>query len=480
MKKIIFPILFLVILFLFALVTLRIPESLPENASIPQEVKEILEPERIEKAILYSNFRYGWYFFSQVFSLAVLVGILFLGISGKIRDWAKTVSDKIASIPNAPLLTGFLAALIALLITFLTATEENPVSGGSLSFVFLWGVVGIFAGRYPGFGLTTLFLIFFSSLVSLLQFPLNYYRGFVVEHYFELSTETFGKWFSDVVKGEMISLLFLTLIVPLAYWGIRKRAKDWWLWVAGGAIPIMIFFIVITPVYLDPLFNNYEPLQDENLRDQILAVADDAGIEGGRVFQVDKSKDTEKVNAYVTGLFNTKRIVLWDTTLEKLTSDEILFVMGHEMGHYILHHVWKFIIILSITLFIFFFIIFKTIGLTIRKWGGRMGFTQVTDIASFPLLMVMFTLLFVFISPILNTYSRKIEHDSDIFGLNITRDGDTAASAFVKLANENLSNPSPPPIIEFLLFDHPTLEDRINFCKNYTSKDEVNPKLQAP
>ncbi|MCH7760768.1 M48 family metallopeptidase [candidate division TA06 bacterium] len=471
MKKLIFPILFLLFLFLFAFLTLRIPESLPENANIPSEVKEILEPERIEKAILYSNFRYGWYFFSEIFSFAILIGVLFLGISGRIRDWAKTLSEKIASLPSAPLLTGSAAILAALLITFLSATKDHPVSGGALSFVLLWGIVGTFAGRYPKFGFTALYLLLFSLLITTLQFPLNYYRNFVVEHYFELSTETFGKWFADVVKGELISNLFLILLIPLAYWGIQKRPRDWWLWIAGGSIPIMIFFIVITPVYVDPLFDKFEPLQDETLRDQILAVAEEAGIQGGKVFQVDKSKDTEKMNAYVTGLFNTKRIVLWDTTLEKLTSDEILFVMGHEMGHYILHHIWKFVGIFSITIFILLYIIFKTIGLITRKWGERMRFTQVQDIASLPLLMLMLSLLLFFISPIFNTYSRSIEHDADVFGLNLTRNGSLAAQAFVKLANENLSNPSPHPFIEFWLFSHPTLKDRIAFCKNYSKAD---------
>lgn len=471
MKKIIFPILSLVLLFNFALITLRIPESLPENANIPQEVKEILEPERIEKAILYSNFRNGWYFFNEFFSFAIVIGILFLGISARLRNWAKISSEKMDSIPSAPLITGSTAALIALFVTFLAATKDHPVSGGSLSFVLLWGIVGTFAGQFPKFRTTALYLLFFSLLSSLINFPLHYYRDFVVEHYFELSKETFGKWFADSLKGEMINFLFLVLLIPLAYSGIRKRSKDWWIWIALGSIPIMIFFIVITPVYIDPLFNKYEPLKDETLRDRILAVADEAGIGGGRVFQVDKGEDTEKVNAYVTGLFNTKRIVLWDTTLEKLTPDEIIFVMGHEMGHYILHHIWKFVGIFSITLFILLFIIFRTIGLLIRKWGERMGFDSVHDIASLPLLILMFSLLIFLISPILNTFSRAMEHDSDVFGLNLTKDGSTAATAFVKLANENLSNPSPHPFIEFWLFDHPTLEDRIAFCKSYSMAD---------
>ena len=471
MKKIILPILILLSLFLFALLTLRIPESLPENANIPQEVTEILEPERIEKAILYSNFRYGWYFFYQILTFIVFIGILFLGLSARIRDWAFKTSERIASLTSAPLVAGSITTLIALLVTFITATKEHPVSGGSLSFVLLWGIAGTFAGRFSKFGSSLLYLIFISILITILHFPLDYYREFVVEHYFELSTETFGKWFADHLKGGMVELLFLVLLVPLVYWGIRKRSKDWWLWVTLGAIPIMIFFIVITPVYIDPLFNKFEPLKDETLRDRILAMAEEAGIQGGSVFQVDMSKKTEKVNAYVTGLFNTKRIVLWDTTLEKLSPDEIVFVMGHEMGHYILHHIWKFVGVFSISLFLLLFIIFKTTGLILKRWGERFGFHEVQDIANLPLLMAMFSLLIFLILPILNGYGRRMEHEADVFGLDLTQDGSTAARAFVKLANENLSNPSPHPFIEFWLFDHPTLADRIEFCKNYTNKN---------
>ncbi len=388
-----------------------------------------------------------------------------LGISPKIREKAKKWAEKVTSFKNAPLACGSVAAFIALLITFLSATPEQPVSAGALGLALAWDVAGMFIGKSSKFALTSFYILLFFLLLEVINFPFAYYRGFIVEHHFELSNETFGKWLSDLLKGNLIGFLIAILLIPLAYWGIRKSPKLWWVWVSVGFVPVIIFFLVIGPAYLDPLYNKYEPLKDEALKTRILAMAEESGISGGRVFQVDKSKETEKINVYVTGMFGSKRIVMWDTILEKLNADEVSFVMAHEMGHYVLNHVWKFIGIFTVTLVVLLFIISRTTGFFIRKFGEKMGFTELSDIASLPLLLLMFSLLMFLISPVLNGYSRITEHDSDVFGLNLAKNGTAAASAFVKLANENLNNPSPHPFIEFWLFSHPTIKDRIDFCK---------------
>jgi len=472
MKRLLFPAFLLIVLYIFSGWLLNISSSLPEGTVVPEEVREILSPERVDQAIIYSNFRYGWYFFNTLFGFLVLLSILMLGFSRRIHEKAKKWSDKATTYKNAPLACGCGAAFLALLIIFLTATGDHPVSPGSLGVALAWGLVGAYAGKQSKFALSAFYVLLFMFLLTLLNFPLTYYRSFVVEHYFDLSTEGFGDWLADFLKGELIGYLIMVILTPLAYWGIKRRAKDWWIWVSVASVPITIFMIVITPVYLDPLFNNYEPLKDEALRDRILTMAENAGISGSRVFQVDKSKETQKVNAYVTGLFGTKRIVMWDTILEKMTHDELAFVMAHEMGHYILHHVWKFIGIFTLVLFVLLFLISRTIGFFIRRYGDRMGFHELSDIASLPLLMLMFSLLMFLITPILNAYSRSKEHDADVFGLELTKDGSSAATAFIKLANENLSNPSPNPFIEFWLYDHPPLSDRISFCRQYAVEED--------
>ncbi|MFQ6112861.1 MAG: M48 family metallopeptidase [bacterium] len=480
MKKLILPAVLLLALYLFSSLALNIASSLPEGAVIPGEVKEILSADRIDKAIIYSNFRYGWYFFDNIFGFVVLLAILMLGISPRIREKARSWAEKVTSFKNAPLVCGSVTAFAAMLIVFLSATPDHPVSAASLGLALVWGVVGMFAGKSSRFALTTFYILLFMLLLTVINFPFNYYRSFVVEHHFELSTETFGKWFADFMKGNLIGYLLSILLIPLAYLAIRKLPRSWWAWIAVGSVPVMIIMLVISPVYLDPMFNKYEPLKDEALRTRILAMAEESGISGSRVFQVDKSKETQKVNAYVTGLFGIKRIVMWDTILQKFNSDELAFVMGHEMGHYVLYHVWKFIGIFAVTLFVLLFVVSRTIGFFIRKFGNKMGFQEVSDIASLPLLLLMLSLLMFIITPVLNAYSRSMEHDADQFGLNLTQNGTTAAKAFIKLANENLSNPSPHPFIEFWLFDHPTLKDRIEFCKQYAQQEPEEAETQEP
>lgn len=475
MKRIVFAGLLLIVFTGLAATLIDIPDALPPGVEIPAEAREILSPERIEQAVIYSDFRHGWYFFFNLLSFALLAALLALGISGWIRERAEAGAAWIGSLPNPPLVCGGAALLAGLLVVFLSATPEHPVSTGTLVLALAWGLVGIHAGRSERFARITLYVLILSILWSTIELPLSYYRGFVVEHYFELSVQSLGEWSAEYLKGNLIGYLLSVILVPLAYWGIRRRPRDWWLWIGAASVPLMIVLIVITPVYLDPLFNTYGPLEDEVLRERILTMAEEAGISGGHVFEVDMSEKTEKVNAYVTGLFGTKRIVLWDTILEKMTPDEIAFVMAHEMGHYVLNHVWKSIGLFTAVLLALLFLVSRTIGLCLRRWGDPMGVHEIDDIASLPLLLLMLSLLMFLIAPILNSYSRAHEHDADAFGLSITGDGATAATAFVKLANENLANPSPSPFIEFWLFTHPSLSDRIAFCRAYGKEPSEAP-----
>ncbi len=472
MKKLILPAVLLVVLHIFFGSLLDISSSLPEDVTIPQEVREILSPERIDQAIIYSNFRYGWYFFDNILGFIVLFAILTLGISRAIRDRAKAWAEKVTAHRNAPLLLGLGAAFFAMLIIFLTATGDHPVSFGTLGVALAWGLVGAYAGRSARFALSAFYILLFLLLMSVINFPLIYYRTFVVEHYFNLSVQGFGDWFADLLKDGLISYLMMIILVPLAYWGIRSRPKDWWVWVTVASVPVLIIMIVITPVYLDPMFNKFEPVKDEVLRTRILAMAEEAGLHDSQVFQVDMSKETEKVGAYVTGLFGATRIVMWDTIIAKMTHDELEFVMAHETGHYLMKHMWKFIGIFTAVLFVLLFIISRTINIFIHRFGDKMGFGDIADIASLPLLLLMLGILTFIITPALNLYSRRMERDADEFGLELTGDPAPAITAFVKLANENLSNPSPHPFYEFWLFDHPTLSDRIAFCREYAVEEE--------
>ncbi|HEV2667084.1 MAG TPA: M48 family metalloprotease [Blastocatellia bacterium] len=208
-------------------------------------------------------------------------------------------------------------------------------------------------------------------------------------------------------------------------------------------------------------------MKNKELEAKIIQLAARAGIEGGRVYEVDKSRDTKTLNAYVTGFGATKRIVLWDTTIAKLDEDELLFVMGHEMGHYALGHVWKIIIFLSLLIIAALYAIHRTAGWLIGKFHGRFGFTELSDIASLPLIILLFSAFFLIVAPAALAFSRHNEHEADRFGLEITQNNRAAATAFVKLQQENLGVPRPHIIVKLWRASHPTLGERIDFSNEY-------------
>ncbi|MGE5237075.1 MAG: M48 family metallopeptidase, partial [Acidobacteriota bacterium] len=263
-------------------------------------------------------------------------------------------------------------------------------------------------------------------------------------------------------------------VTALALAGIR-RIRRWWLALWLGAVPLTIFFVLIAPVVLDPMFNDFKPLRDEKLRTELLDLAHRAGIEGGRVYEVDRSKQTKTMNAYVNGLGPTKRIVLWDTIIAKMDHDELRFVMAHEMGHYVLHHVWKGLGFILAVMFAVFWMGQHAVEWATRRWGRRWGFDDASDPAAVPLLLLVLTVFFFLLTPVINGYSRTIEHQSDIFALELTRLNDAGARAFVAFAEDSKVLPDPGPFIRFWRYSHPTLAERIAFCRSYAPWEKGEP-----
>ncbi|HEX7418504.1 MAG TPA: M48 family metallopeptidase [Thermoanaerobaculia bacterium] len=298
-----------------------------------------------------------------------------------------------------------------------------------------------------------IYVIFFTLVTAVIDLPLSYYAGFVVPHQFHLTNQTFGAWLGDEAKALMIGMVFSVIVIPIALLLIR-RYKRWWLVLWFASIPLSLFLFVIVPVIVDPVFNKFEPLKDQVLKQKLLSEASSAGIEGSRVYQVDKSKQTTTMNAYVTGLGPTKRIVLWDTLLAKMTHDEILAVMGHEMGHYVLHHVWQG---LAWTVIGSFFV------LLFAQWIYERGNFERGDPASLPWLLIIISTITFLGAPIENGISRYYEHQADKFGLDLTHLNEAMASSFVKFAEDSKVNPNPSPFIEFWRYSHPSTQKRIDF-----------------
>ena len=357
------------------------------------------------------------------FSLGFLIPLLFLftGLSAKIRSWAKKLgSNK----------------------WFLT-----------LAFYF----------------------IIFSIISFFIDLPLEYYQGFFREHAYNLSNQTFTKWLTDLINSLLVGTLIGGLFICIPYFLLKKSPKRWWLYTSIIMVPFIVFMMFISPIWIAPIFNDFGPMKDTALETKIISLAEESGIEGSRVFEVNKSVDTKKLNAYVTGFRNTKRIVLWDTIIEKLDEKELLSVMAHEMGHYVLGHTINGLIFISLIMTLTFYAIYRTADGFIYRYKDRIGFEKFSDIASLPLLLMLMHLFLNIVTPIQLAFSRYQEHEADRFGLEMRQDNYAAATAFVKLQEENLAISRPGWLYKFWRSTHPTLGERIDFCNNYRPWEEGKP-----
>ncbi|HEX8617788.1 MAG TPA: M48 family metallopeptidase [Thermoanaerobaculia bacterium] len=311
-----------------------------------------------------------------------------------------------------------------------------------------------------------LYLALFVIATAVLEFPLSYYAGFVVPHQFALTDQSFGGWMGDVAKGLAVALAILPLLGAGAL-AVIRRFGNWWAVLWAASIPVIVLLVVIQPIILDPIFNDFKPLQDTVLRQKLLDLASRAGIEGSRVYQVDKSKQTKTMNAYVNGVGPTNRIVMWDTLLAKMDHDEVLGVMGHEMGHYVLDHIWKALAFSVVASFAGFFIAQRIHDPGLRRWGSRWGFSSPGDPASVPWLFLVAGALTFISSPIASGFSRYVEHEADVFALELTHLNEPIATAFRKMAEDSKVDPSPHPLMEYWLYSHPPIAKRIPFALSY-------------
>lgn len=312
-----------------------------------------------------------------------------------------------------------------------------------------------------------LYFLMFVVLNYLIDWPLNYYEEFLRPHAYGLSNQTFGRWLAHSFKSLGVNIVAGCLFLWVPYLLMRKSPRRWWLYTGLLLLPFAFIVAVVMPVVIDPLFNDFHPMADKDLEKKILALAERAGIEGSRVFVVDKSKDTKQVNAYVTGLGGTKRIVLWDTLLHRLDEQEILFIVGHEMGHYVLHHVIQGTLVAVALGFLGLWLLDRGARWVLAASGGRMGFDRLDDIASLPLLLLGVNLLYLILAPLGLVFSRHCEHEADRFGLEITENNQAAARSFVDLQRENLGVPWPGLFYKVWRGSHPSLGERIEFCNDY-------------
>jgi STE24 endopeptidase len=312
-------------------------------------------------------------------------------------------------------------------------------------------------------------------IVYVADLPLSYYFGFVRQHAYGMSNQSLGRWFGNSLKNLAVELVggFLFLWIP--YLLLARAPRRWWLHATVLSVPFSFFAMLIAPIWIDPMFNDFGPMKDPVLERKILALAERARISGSRIFEVDKSLDTKALNAYVKGFLNTKRIVLYDTLLAQLDDREVLAVMGHEMGHYALGHVTRTILMASFVVLASLFLVDRAGRWLIGRYSSRLGFDRLSDVASVPLLALLLQVSSLLFSPVIMAYSRAQEHEADRFALELTRTNRSAAQAFAKLQQENLGVPWQSPFEKLWRATHPSIGERIEFCNQYHPWTEGRP-----
>jgi Zn-dependent protease with chaperone function len=379
-----------------------------------------LPPDKLAKAKALYDLRGKLRIIDTAYSLIVLLAILALGIAAKYRDWAEKVSGN-----------RFVQALLFVPLLLLTLT-----------------VLGL---------------------------PLDAYQQSISLKY-GLSVQSWGSWFADVLKGQALLLIVGTPLIWLLNLLIRKSPRWWWFYSWLIVMPVIIFFVFISPIVIDPLFNKFEPLDKSNpqLVDAIQKVTQRAGLEipRDRMFLMKASEKVTTLNAYVTGFGPSKRVVVWDTTIKNASTPETLFVFGHEMGHYVLNHVVIGIAGTFIGLFIGFYLLYLIANGAFARFHQRWHMRELGDWATVPMLLLIFSIMSTVSQPLGSAFSRTLEHNADIYGLEVTHginanSQEAAAHAFQVLGELSLSYPYPNKLVVFWYADHPPINERVPFAHSY-------------
>jgi STE24 endopeptidase len=314
-----------------------------------------------------------------------------------------------------------------------------------------------------------------SFLASL---PLSYYGSYVIEHRYDLSDQKRRGWMLDQLKGLGVGLVLGLPLLQGIYWIIRRFPRWWWAILSGLTIPFTAILVNLAPVLILPLFNKYEPLRDQSLVDRIKKLAAGQGVNVSAVLQMDMSKQTKKPNAFFTGLGNTKRIVLADTLLENFTPDEIEVILAHELAHQVHRDLWKGMAMAALGTVITSFGVYRLAPLLIDRFGRKWGLDQkqgVEDVAAMPLLTLLTGALSLGMAPAFNSWVRRfVEHAADRYSLELTHRPDDFISAMEKLGRLSLADPAPPAIVKHFLYDHPPIQERIDYGKQQLSSGRQN------
>lgn len=391
-----------------------------QNAPQAPTTEYTLPPDKLAESKALYDLRGRLRIIETLYGLLILLGLLYLGVAAKFRDMAE------ASGKNR-----FVQALIFVALILVTTT--------------------------------------------ILQLPLDAYQQSISLQY-GLSVQGWASWLGDVGKGLLVGFVILSFLAWLITTLVRKSPHRWWLYGWMCTFAVVIFVIFISPYVIDPLFNKFEPLDQSN--PQLVTAIQQVTQRGGmdiprdRMFLMKASEKVTTLNAYVTGFGPSKRVVVWDTTIKNATTPETLFVFGHEMGHYVLNHILIGIVATAVGLFIGFYLLYCIANWAFPRFQQRWRMRELSDWAALVMLVLIFSIMSTLSAPIGNGFSRQLEHNADVYGLEVTHginanSQEAGAHAFQVLGELSLSYPDPNRFVVFWYADHPPIPERVPFAHNY-------------
>ncbi len=368
------------------------------------------------------------------------------------RAWLDTMGPEATARSNAYFEGGYIIEFAGVAINVL-------VAGLFLLLGWARGVRGWLERTVRFFPLVAAGTSFFYILVSsILTFPFQYYVGFVRQHRYDLSTQTLPEWLSEQAIGFAIGLVIGTIFLTVIYLIIRAARNTWWVWGSAVAIAFAAVMGLIFPVFIAPLFNTYTPMEQSELRDDIVAMAQANGVPATDVMVYDRSRQTNSISANVSGFGPTTRISLADTLLDRASPGAVRHVMGHEIGHYVLGHVYSGLIMN--TLIILFTFAAVHFGFRALAKNERWGIRDISDPAGLPLIMVLLAVVGIITSPLQRNLTRFNEQQADMFALTAAREPDGAAEAALLLSEYRKMEPA--PFEQWWFYTHPSGWNRVH------------------
>lgn len=340
----------------------------------------------------------------------------------------------------------------------------NFLYAAFIAWLFLFAGLSAYIKKLSGITAKTnlgnlIYIGLYLILSFLLTLPIDCYQNFIREQQYGFSNQDFGQWLLNNGLTFFVELIIVAPFFLLIYFLFRKVKEYWWIWGSVATIIVIIGVLIIYPIFIAPVFNNYTPLNNGPLKERLLSMARANAVDINELYVYNESQQTTAFNANVSGIAGTARIALNDNILHHCTNNEIVAIIGHEMGHYVMHHLIILVIEFGLLVTFGFWLVKWISNKLIIKYGSRWQIIFVQDVTSLPLLIFLFTAYFFIITPITNSITRVVEIEADNYGLNAAHQPDAIASVFIKTADNHKI--APGYWEEIFFFDHPSRQHRI-------------------